>query len=44
MFREKGFDVEGPVLHDWVPAKSIYFDDPDGHALELCAPMNYRNQ
>jgi len=37
--RKKGFEVEGPVLHDWMPAKSIYFDDPDGHALELCAPI-----
>ncbi len=35
--RENGVAVEGPVLHDWVPAKSVYFEDPDGHALELCA-------
>ena len=39
MLREKGIEVEGPVTHDWMPAKSIYFDDPDGHALELCAPL-----
>ncbi|MGH9958577.1 MAG: VOC family protein [Pyrinomonadaceae bacterium] len=39
MLREKGIEVEGPVTHDWMPAKSIYFDDPDGHALELCAPI-----
>ncbi len=37
--REKGIEVKGPVTHDWMPAKSIYFDDPDGHALELCAPL-----
>ena len=37
--RKKGIEVEGPVLHEWMPAKSIYFDDPDGHALELCAPI-----
>ena len=39
ILRKKGIEVEGPVLHDWMPAKSIYFDDPDGHALELCAPI-----
>ncbi len=37
--REEGIEVEGPVTHSWIPAKSIYFDDPDGHALELCAPL-----
>ena len=35
---ERGVDVSGPVFHEWMPAKSIYFEDPDGHALELCAP------
>jgi lactoylglutathione lyase len=39
LLRDKGIEVEGPVTHDWMPAKSIYFDDPDGHALELCAPI-----
>jgi len=42
MLREKGIDVQGPVTHDWMPAKSIYFEDPDGHALELCAPLARR--
>ncbi len=37
MLREKGIDVEGPVAHEWMGAKSIYFSDPDGHALELLA-------
>jgi hypothetical protein len=27
-------------LHQWMPAKSVYFTDPDGHELELCAPMS----
>lgn len=36
--RVHGVDVEGPVTHDWMPARSAYFSDPDGHALELCAP------
>ncbi len=37
--RERGVDVEGPVTHDWMPARSAYFSDPDGHALELCARL-----
>lgn len=37
--REHGIAVEGPVVHDWIPAKSVYFEDPDGHALELCAVL-----
>ena len=34
----KGIDTHGPVLHDWMPARSLYFADPEGHELELCAP------
>jgi catechol 2,3-dioxygenase-like lactoylglutathione lyase family enzyme len=37
--REKGLEVEGPVFHEWMPAYSVYFPDPDGHQLELCAPV-----
>jgi lactoylglutathione lyase len=37
--RERGVEVEGPVFHAWMPATSIYFSDPDGHDLELCAPL-----
>ena len=40
MLRERGVKVEGPVFHQWMPAKSIYFRDPDGHDLELCAPVS----
>ncbi len=40
LLRERGIDVSGPVFHEWMPAKSVYFADPDGHALELCAPVN----
>ena len=35
--RERGVEVEGPVFHEWMPAKSLYFEDPDGNSLELCA-------
>ena len=38
--RGRGIENYGPVLHAWIPARSIYFADPDGHELELCAPMS----
>jgi len=37
MLREKGISVSDPVVHQWMHATSLYFDDPDGNALELCA-------
>ena len=37
--QQRGVVVEGPVYHEWMPAKSLYFSDPDGHDLELCAPL-----
>jgi lactoylglutathione lyase len=37
--KERGIEVTGPVFHQWIPAKSVYFVDPDGHDLELCAPL-----
>jgi len=40
LLRERGVEVDGPFFHEWMPAKSVYFSDPDGHALELCAPMS----
>jgi lactoylglutathione lyase len=35
----RGLTLEGPMVHEWIPAKSLYFRDPDGHHLELCAPL-----
>lgn len=40
MLRERGVEVEGPVFHQWMPATSLYFEDPDGNALEFCAVAN----
>ena len=37
--REQGIEAQGPILHEWMPAKSVYFSDPDGHQLEFCAPL-----
>ena len=36
----KGVALSGPVKHDWIPARSVYFTDPDGHDLELCATIS----
>ena len=42
ILQQRGVVVKGPVYHEWIPAKSVYFSDPDGHDLELCAPMHKR--
>jgi lactoylglutathione lyase len=39
ILKQHGIAVEGPVVHEWMQAKSVYFPDPDGHDLELCAPI-----
>jgi lactoylglutathione lyase len=35
--RAKGVEVSAPVVHEWMNAVSLYFDDMDGNALELIA-------
>ena len=37
MLKEKEVSVSEPVNHEWMNSVSVYFDDPDGHALELLA-------
>ncbi len=34
-----GVPALGPVTHEWLPARSVYFTAPDGHDLEFCAPL-----
>ena len=29
-----GPEIDEPVVIPWMPAASVYFDDPDGHSLE----------
>jgi lactoylglutathione lyase len=36
---ERGVEIDGPIYHEWMPARSVYFSDPNGHKLELCAPL-----
>jgi len=37
LLKEKGVSVSEPVHHKWMNSVSVYFDDPDGHELELLA-------
>ena len=37
VLRERGVATMGPIVHEWIPGKSLYFRDPDGHDLELFA-------
>jgi lactoylglutathione lyase len=34
-----GHPVDEPVVLCWMPAASVYFDDPDGHSLEFIAML-----
>jgi lactoylglutathione lyase len=37
MLKDKGVTVSELVHQEWLNADSVYFEDPDGHALELIA-------
>jgi lactoylglutathione lyase len=37
ILKDKGVEVSAPVVHEWMNSVSLYFDDPDGNALELIA-------
>lgn len=32
-----GRELDEPLVFPWMPAASVYFDDPDGHSLEYIA-------
>jgi lactoylglutathione lyase len=36
--------TQRPMVFAWMPAVSIYFLDPDGHSLELIAPLPEKPQ
>lgn len=38
VLHECGVAIRGPISHDWIPGTSLYFEDLDGHELELFAP------
>ena len=35
-----GAPIEEPVVLCWMPAASVYFDDPDGHSLEFICMLD----
>ena len=37
LLKSKGVSVSEPVYHEWMKSTSLYFEDPDGHQLELIA-------
>jgi len=32
--------VDAPIVHGWMPAAAVFFQDPDGHILELIADLS----
>ena len=34
-----GRPIDEPMVFPWMPAASVYFDDPDGHSLEYIAVL-----
>lgn len=34
-----GTEINQPIVFPWMPAASVYFDDPDGHSLEYIAML-----
>ena len=35
-----GAPIEEPIVLSWMPAASVYFDDPDGHSLEFICMLD----
>lgn len=34
-----GKEMKEPIVHGWMPAAAVFFQDPDGHLLELIADL-----
>ena len=34
-----GAEIDEPMVFGWMPAATVYFDDPDGHSLEFLAML-----
>lgn len=32
-----GHEPREPIVHPWMPAATVYFEDPDGHSIKLLA-------
>lgn len=39
-----GPELDEPTVFPWMPAASVYFDDPDGHSLEYIAVLPHSPQ
>jgi len=39
--KDKSLAVGEPVVHEWMRSRSVYFEDPDGHQLELISLMEH---
>ncbi|HWK45915.1 MAG TPA: VOC family protein [Stellaceae bacterium] len=37
-----GPEISEPVVLSWMPAASVYFDDPDGHSLEYLCMLSHQ--
>jgi catechol 2,3-dioxygenase-like lactoylglutathione lyase family enzyme len=35
-----GTEINEPIVLSWMPAASVYFDDPDGHSLEFISMLD----
>ncbi len=35
-----GNPIDEPIVLSWMPAASVYFDDPDGHSLEFICMLD----
>jgi lactoylglutathione lyase len=39
-----GSPIEEPIVLCWMPAASVYFDDPDGNSLEFIAMLEEQSR